>query len=375
MSSLSSIATEPQEILPRSCAAIQQGMRVGLHIGAQLCVLADGEVVADFGMGESRLGVPMAADTVMLWLSAGKPVGAAAILQLCERGKLDLQDPVAKHIPEFGTHGKDSITVWHLLTHTAGFRWIDVNGLQSSWEEIIERICNARPERDWAAGQKAGYHPFTSWYILAEVVRRVDGRNYSDYVRQEVFLPLGMDDSWIGIPVEKYQAYGNRFGVMLHLDKPTPYTHRYDSAAGAGVCIPGGNAHGPMHDLARFYQMLLGGGQLHGVRVLSPLSVEMMTTPQRVGMFDETFKHVMDWGLGLIIDSNRYGSETVPYGYGKYSSPRSFGHGGSQSSVGFADPDHKLVVAAVFNGMPGEQKHNVRMRAFLAALYEDLGFA
>ena len=62
----------------------------------------------------------------------------------------------------------------------------------------------------------------------------------------------------------------------------------------------------------------------------------------------------MDWGLGTIIDSNRYGVDTVPYGYGKHSSPTTFGHGGSQSSVGFADPERKLVVAVVFNGMPGE---------------------
>ena len=81
----------------------------------------------------------------------------------------------------------------------------------------------------------------------------------------------------------------------------------------------------------------------------------------------------MDWGLGLIIDSKGYGIDTVPYGYGKYSSSRTFGHGGSQSSVGYADPDRKLVVAAVFNGMPGDRAHNIRMRAFLTALYEDLG--
>ena len=83
----------------------------------------------------------------------------------------------------------------------------------------------------------------------------------------------------------------------------------------------------------------------------------------------------MDWGLGIIIDSNRYGDDTVPYGYGRSSSPRTFGHGGSQSSIAFADPDCRLVVAAVFNGMPGEAKHDARMRAVLAALYEDLGLA
>ena len=100
-----------------------------------------------------------------------------------------------------------------------------------------------------------------------------------------------------------------------------------------------------------------------------------MTTAQRVGLFDETFKHVMDWGLGLIVDSNRYGADTVPYGYGPYSSPRTFGHGGSQSSVGMADPEHALVVCVAFNGLPGEGKHDIRLRRFMAAVYEDLGLA
>ena len=402
-------AAEPREVLPRSCAVIEQGMHVGLHVGAQVYAALDGRVVTNFGLGEARSGVPMTADSVMLWLSSGKPVGAAAILQLCERGKLALDDPVCKTIPEFAQHGKEAITLRHILNHTGGFRWVDIDWPRSSWDEIIARICAARPERDWTAGHKAGYHPFSSWYILGEIVRRVDGRDYSDYVRQEIFLPLGMVDSWIGMSIEQYHAYGERFGIMLHTEKATPYTHRYDSASGASVCVPGGNAHGPMHDLGRFYQMLLGGGALapirkppgtvpilrsprskmglspsprrfsdrlsNGVPVLTRDSVLLMTTRQRVGMFDETFKHVMDWSLGMIIDSNRYGAETVPYGYGQYSSPRTFGHGGSQSSVAFADPDRKLAAAIVFNGMPGERKHDLRMRALLAALYEDLGLA
>ncbi len=121
--------------------------------------------------------------------------------------------------------------------------------------------------------------------------------------------------------------------------------------------------------------MLAGGGTLDGARVLTAESVTLMTTRQRTGMFDETFKHQMDWGLGLIIDSNRYGADTVPYGFGRHASERTFGHGGAQSSVGFCDPQVELVAAIVFSGLPGEAKHNARMRALLTALYEDLGLA
>lgn len=375
MASLSTPAAQPEQILPRSCAVIDSGIRVGLHAGAQVYAALDGRVAADFGRGEARAGIPMTADTIMLWLSASKPVSAAAALQLVERGKLALDEPVATLIPEFVQHGKEGITLSHLLVHTGGFRWVNLDPLQTSWLETIAQLCAAKPERGWIPGQKAGYHPYSSWYILGELIRRADGRTIGDYVRQEIFLPLGMIDSWIGMPVEEWERYGDRMGVMLHLEKAEPYPHRFDTPEGARVPAPGGNARGPMHDLGRFYQMLLGHGELDGARVLSRESVRLMTTPQRVGMFDETFRHVMDWGLGTIIDSNRYGADTVPYGYGKYSSPKTFGHGGSQSSVAFADPDRNLVVAVVFNGMPGEAKHDIRMRALLAVLYEDLGLA
>ena len=102
--------------------------------------------------------------------------------------------------------------------------------------------------------------------------------------------------------------------------------------------------------------MLLGGGELDGTRVFDCRQRPAMTTAQRVGMFDETFKHVIDWGLGLIVDSKKYGADTVPYGFGPYSSPRTFGHGGIQSSVGMADPDRELVVAVV-------QRHAGRSQA------------
>ena len=114
---------------------------------------------------------------------------------------------------------------------------------------------------------------------------------------------------------------------------------------------------------------------LEPVRILSPESVQLLTTRQRIGMYDQTFRHVMDWSLGLIMSSNRYGDETVPYGYGVDCSDDTFGHGGSQSSVGFADPEFGLVVTVVMNGMPGEAIHHGHMNSFLAALYQDLGLA
>jgi CubicO group peptidase (beta-lactamase class C family) len=129
-----------------------------------------------------------------------------------------------------------------------------------------------------------------------------------------------------------------------------------------------------MRQLARFYEMLLGGGERDGVRLLSAESVLEMTARQRVGLFDETFKHEMDWGLGIIPNNRSYG-DTVPYGYGRYASDDAFGHSGSQSSAAFADPKYGLAIAVVLNGTCGEARHQPRMRAVLEAIYRDLGIA
>jgi CubicO group peptidase (beta-lactamase class C family) len=112
--------------------------------------------------------------------------------------------------------------------------------------------------------------------------------------------------------------------------------------------------------------MLLGRGARAGVRLLSPQAVEAVSARHRAGMMDETFGIVIDWGLGFIIEA---------IAYGRHASPRTFGHGGAQSSVGFCDPEHGVVVALLTNGMPGHARHYPRFEAIATAIYEDLGLA
>ena len=120
-----------------------------------------------------------------------------------------------------------------------------------------------------------------------------------------------------------------------------------------------------MRQLVRLYEMLLGRRSAR--RCSDPRAGEraMMTARPRVGLFDETFRHELDWGLGIIPNNRRYGVDTVPYGYGRHASDAAFGHSGSQSSVAFADPEHELCVAVVLNGTCGERRHQARIRALL----------
>jgi CubicO group peptidase (beta-lactamase class C family) len=305
-------------------------------------------------------------------MSSSKPIGAVATLQQVERDKLSLDDHVARYLPAFAAGGKEGITVRHLLTHTCGFRWVDLRGVENSWQEIIARISAAPLESGWVVGEKAGYHPYTSWYILGELIRLVDGRPFEQYVRDEIFLPLGMQNTWIGMPLDCFAAYGTRIAITYENERPSKPAHRYSTPDGVTHCVPGGNGHGTVEELLRFYQMLLGGGELDGVRILSAESVAEMTRRQREGLYDSTFRHTLDFGYGLIINSARYGAATVPYGYGPVASDATFGHSGAQSSVAFADPQRQMAVAIVFNGMPGEARHQLRLRKVLAALEEDL---
>jgi CubicO group peptidase (beta-lactamase class C family) len=375
-----SIQTDPWARLPRTRRALDAGLDLGVHLGAQLHVDLRGETVADAALGENRPGEPLTPDHLMLWLSSTKPVAAVAIAQLWERGLLELDDPVARHLPEFAVHGKEGITLRHLLTHTAGIRMLDTGWPAASWEEIVARIAGSKPEPRWVPGQKAGYHLGSSWFILGEVVHRLSGLSFDRYVREAIFLPLGMTDCWIGMPAERYRAYAEegRLGLLYNTEGAPPRQHSWTAESRLTGIHPGGNGYGPMRQLARFYGMLLGRGgspEGDGQRVLSPQTVEALTARHRVGMVDVTFKHELDWGLGFILDSKRYGVETVPYGYGRLSSPRTFGHSGYRSSTGFADPEAGLAVALVMNGTPSEAAHEQRIRAVLDAVYEDLGIA
>ncbi|HXX36767.1 MAG TPA: serine hydrolase domain-containing protein [bacterium] len=359
---------------PRTSGVVARGIADRLHLGVQLYVAIDGATLADVGVGQAQPGTALTADTIMPWLSAGKPAGAIAIARLWERGALELDDPATRFIPEFGTHGKAGVTIRHLLTHTGGFRGGIRARPDAPWDEVIARICDMRLEPRWIPGQRAGYHSWTSWFILAEIVHRAGGREYSRVVREEIFEPAGMSSSWIGIPPEARAAYGDRFGILYDTSRKEAHQSEADAEALGRPYRPGGSGRGPMRELGRFYEMLRARGRLGDTRLLLPQTVEALTARHRAGMFDQTFRCVMDWGLGFVLDSKMYGPG-IPYGYGRHASSRTFGHSGRESSCAFCDPERGLVVAWAANGMPGDPRHQARAAALNEAIYEDLGLA
>lgn len=366
-------------MLERATRLLEDGIAAGFHRGAQLEVRLAGHDPISVCVGEARDGVAMTADTLLPWFSCTKPFTALAIAQLVERGSLSFDDPVATHVPEFAAAGKGAVTVRHVLTHTGGFRSVQppVDLWRLEWDEVVARICATPLEPGWVPGERAGYHPVTGFHLLGEVIQRVTGRSFSDVVTEELLEPLDLADSWMQLTEERYAAYGTRMGVMEErvAGQPVVPVRGMDSWRGFRRPSPAGGGVGPMGDLVKVFEALLGGGARDGERVLSAAMVDEVVRPARVGMRDETFGMVIDWGLGVMINSWRYRRAPAHYGYGDHASAAAFGHGGQGSSVAFADPAHGLAVALCCNGRPGEAANHRRTQPVLSAVYEELGLS
>jgi CubicO group peptidase (beta-lactamase class C family) len=305
-------------------------------------------------------------------------VTSIAVAQLWERGQLALDDPVAAHIPEFAAHGKQAVTIRHVLTHTGGFRHTvpATDPWDTDWDVYVARICDSPLEPGWQPGARAGYHMATGFHVLGEIVRRRAGRDFADYVTDEIFEPLDMADSWMCLTEDRYAAYGDRMGAMYDTNPPSTegsVVRGFDSHRGFRRVVPAGSGVGPMSDLVKVFEMLLGGGARLGERVLERTTVEAISARHRTAMLDETFGTIIDWGLGLMVNSWHYKKAPAPYGYGDHASMRAFGHGGQQSSLAFADPEFGLAVALCCNGMPGEAANHRRTQPVITAVYEELG--
>ncbi len=358
---------------------LERQIEDGLHPGAQLCVALDGETIVDFGVGEAVAGTGTALthDSVMPLFSSAKPITAVAIGVLVDSGRLNFDDPVATHVPEFAAHGKSNIQVRHLMDHTSGLADDALADGGSDRAEVIARLCDSPAIPGWVPGERAAYLPTAGWHMLGEVVARASGSDFESFVQSFLLEPLQMIDTHPLIDTATAGKLGSRLAVMHNTRRRDPLVMTPDPAYApeqlGRFVRPGSSFHGPAHDMLKLYSMLLARGMpAEGERIISEETVALLTTRQHDGLLDETFGVVMDRGLGFFIDSQRHGP-AVPYGYGRAASPATFGHGGKESSTGFADPERGLAVSLVFNGMPGEPAHDRRLKQVLAAVYEAMG--
>lgn len=354
-------------------ALLEQQIQDGLHPGAQLSVAIDGELIADFAVGERVVdsGVGLTNNSVMPLFSSAKPITAVALGVLADSGRLNFDDPVATHIPEFAANGKSSIQIKHIMNHTSGLADDALADGGNNRAEVISRLSGSGTIDGWVPGERSAYIPTSGWHILGEVIERASGTSYESFVQDFILKPVGMHSTFSNVDPASAEALGDLHGVM-HDSRRQPMTvsAAYTPERLGRFVRPGSSFHGASHDMVRFYSMLLNDGvSLGGGQIISEDTLAMLTTRHHEGLLDETFGVVMDRGLGFFVDSQRH-SPAVPYGYGTSASSVTFGHGGKESSSGFADPERGLAVSLVFNGMPGEPKHDRRLKRVLASVYE-----
>jgi CubicO group peptidase (beta-lactamase class C family) len=341
--------------LPRARAELCRGIERGWHTGAQLHVWRRGATVAELALGEARPGVPMTPATIVEWASATKPVTCGAAAVLWQRGLFDLDDPVHRHLPEFAANGKAAVTVRHLMTHTGGLT-DPVQGVVP-FDEAVAAVCAAPLAERWLPGKRCAYNSVAMWAVAA-LVERLSGQRFADFVRAEIFAPLGLRDSWIGMPAGVYRAYGrDRFAAVP--GHPETGTEEWVTWG-----RPTGGGHGPIGELARYYAALLER------RVLSAPVVEAMTARHLCGVHDERLNATVDWGLGFLLGTSYRG-----HGFGPHASRRAFGHGGRNWCQALADPAHGLAAAVYWNGRLDGDAQAERQHRFFAALYEELELA
>jgi uncharacterized protein YbbC (DUF1343 family)/CubicO group peptidase (beta-lactamase class C family) len=316
---------------------INQAVQDGLIPGAVLLIGHDGQVVYRKAYGQRSLipaREPMTVDTIFDAASLTKVVATtSSVMKLFEQGKIRLDDPVTKYLPEF-QDGHSPITIRNLMTHFSGLRPdVDLKPAWSGYETGIRRALIDKPAGP--PGVRFVYSDI-NFILMGEIVRRLSGQMLSDFARSNIFEPLGMKDSMFQppaalrlriAPTEIDPASGLPLWGVVHDD-----TSRYmGGAAGhAGLFTTA-------DDLAKFAQMLLDRGQANGIRLFSPLTIEKFTTPESPA--DQPILRGLGWDIDSPYSSNR--GDLFPIG--------SFGHTGFTGTSIWMDPVSRTYVILLTN--------------------------
>ena len=339
------------------------------ELGAGFALYVGGECKVDIwaGVADEASRRVWDENTLQLVFSTTKGATAICIAKLVEAGLLDYAAPVVQYWPEFGAHGKDTVTVEQLMSHQAGLPYVD--GPLTLDEvlavtPVVEALAAEAPK--WEPGTAHGYHAVTYGWLAGELVRRVDGRSIGMYFAEEVAAPLGLE-FWIGLPaseeirvstlkappaptdpavaamVEQFMGEGTPGWKALTMsgafgeindndDSPfnTREVHATEMPAANGITNAG--------SLARMYAATVG--DVDGVRLLSADMVERARA-ERVNAPDMSLVLPTRFGAGFMLDTP----------FAPLLTPESFGHPGAGGSLGYADPTNEVGYGYVMNEM------------------------
>jgi CubicO group peptidase (beta-lactamase class C family) len=336
-------------------SAMDELVAAGAEVGLQVAVIKDGQVVVDAvsGVADPRTGVPVTRDTLFWAASTAKGVASSVAHVLVEGGELDYDLRAAEVWPEFAAHGKDKVTLRHVLLHTAGVPGLPPDTTVEDlcdWDHTCAVLADAEPW--WEPGTRFGYHAKTFGFLLGEILRRATGRTISALLRELVSGPLGVrDEVHFGVPSPLLRRVARQVpadgAAPSHpepgspLDRAMPrailpdaaYANRSDALT---ADIP---SDGTMtaRGVARMYAALLG--HVDGVTLVSPRRLEAMAAVAFRGM-DQVMGFPTTWAFGY--------SPARPGG-GASRPGSTFGMVGMNGSAAYADIDSGVAVAVMRN--------------------------
>jgi CubicO group peptidase (beta-lactamase class C family) len=297
-------------------------------------------------------GRPIDGDSLFPVFSTGKGIAATTVLRLAERAAVQLDAPICRVWPEFAQHGKEKITLRHVLTHTAGLPWLAEHGTLDDlcdWDGVCRFLAASRPLH--APGERQMYHAITYGWLLGEPVRRILGRDFAEVVQAEICRPLGLTSLFIGLPesADPLVADATPWPAPSTLPEPGPVDlavppwastlERFIAHRGVRrACLPASNAIMNARAIAKHYAALLPGG-VDGVQLLSDATVREATT----------------WFVPTGLDGSKAAKRGLGFAIGPDDDPgREFGHGGYGGSNGFADRQLGLAVGIAKGRMGGD---------------------
>ena len=344
--------------------------RSGVHPALQLCLRRNGEVVVDRAVGHARGNgpedpedadrVPVTTDTPFCVYSTSKAVTALVVHMLDGRGDLSISDPVAEYVPEFARHGKEGITIGHVLAHRAGIAKLPADALDleniERPEYLVELIADVKPSS--APGKLLAYHAVSGGFILGEVVARVTGKDIRRVLAEEILEPLRF--RWMSYGVQPDDV--GEVGLSYITGPPIlpPLSTIVTRALGQPVdkvveasndprfltgIVPSGNVVTNANELSRFFEIFRRGGELDGVQVMEPETLRRALAEQSHLEVDLSLVFPTRFSYGLMLGSkliSLYGRDTQ----------QAFGHLGLINIMGWADPERGLSGGLVTSGKP-----------------------
>jgi len=354
-----------QERLDHLKSVIEADVEKGLYFGAVLRVMRGGVIGFDeaIGYADGNKTKPLAKDSVFSIFSTTKAFTNILILRAIEMGRFALTTKVSEVLPEFAGEPRNRATFFHLLSHTAGMPgvWMPrpdmyLDRLDELFQAVIENVHGAVEP-----GTRCDYSPLANHVLMGEALRRTDpkGRRFQDILREDLFEPLGMRDTSMGLRADlnaRHVRPDMRGTVPIkHLSRNLPGDHALFEDP--EVEAPHVGCASTVPDLARFAEMLRRGGELDGARILSPRIIKM-ARQVHTGLFpNELYRTVhlrMGWaempaymGLGFNVRGTAIGHHQL----GTMTSPETFGNYGAGSAMYWVDPEQDVSFTCLTAGV------------------------